>query len=70
MDKEKVIQGLKHHNNKCFYNGQLCPYANSGEQCSQLLYNDILELIEEQEKIIEQYHKADMFLAIHGWKWE
>ena len=29
----------------------------------------ILKLLKEQKKIIEQYHKADGFLAVHGWKW-
>jgi hypothetical protein len=28
------------------------------------------EIIEEQEKIINQYKKADSFLNAHGWKWE
>jgi len=27
-------------------------------------------LLKEQEAIIEQYHKADIFLEAHGWKWE
>lgn len=26
--------------------------------------------LKEQEAIIEQYRKADGFLATHGWKWE
>lgn len=26
--------------------------------------------LKEQEVIIEQYHRADSFLAAHGWKWE
>ena len=30
----------------------------------------ILELLKEQEEIIEQYSRADGFLAAHGWKWE
>ena len=28
------------------------------------------ELLKEQEAIIEQYRRADVFLATHGWKWE
>jgi hypothetical protein len=27
------------------------------------------ELLKEQQEIIEQYHKADGFLDVHGWKW-
>ena len=26
--------------------------------------------LEEQDKIIKQYQKADCFLAAHGWEWE
>ena len=29
----------------------------------------ILKALEEQQKVIEQYHRADGFLAVHGWKW-
>ena len=28
-----------------------------------------LKLLKEQQKVIEEYHKADGFLAVHGWKW-
>lgn len=28
-----------------------------------------IALLKEQERIIKQYHKADTFLEIHGWKW-
>ena len=27
-------------------------------------------LLKEQESIIDQYRRADGFLAAHGWKWE
>ena len=30
----------------------------------------ILNMLEKQERIIEQYKKADGFLAAHGWKWD
>ena len=30
---------------------------------------DILAMLKEQEDIINQYHKADTFLEMHGWKW-
>lgn len=35
-----------------------------------LLVRDALEVLKEQEAIIKQYHKADVFLEVHGWKWE
>ena len=31
---------------------------------------DAIALLKEQEAVIEQYHKADGFLYVHGWKWE
>ena len=31
---------------------------------------EMLDVLEKQERIIEQYKKADTFLAVHGWKWE
>ena len=35
---------------------------------------DVLEeaadKLQEQDKIIKQYQKADCFLAAHGWEWE
>ena len=36
----------------------------------KMFAHDALALLKEQEEIIEQYKKADGFLAIHGWKWE
>lgn len=34
------------------------------------LTNKAIAKIKEQASIIEQYKKADTFLAVHGWKWE
>lgn len=31
--------------------------------------NDAIAALKKQESVITQYHKADAFLAIHGWKW-
>ena len=31
---------------------------------------DALALLKEQDAIIDQYRRADGFLAAHGWKWE
>ena len=38
--------------------------------CQRWILKDALKLLKGQEAIIEQYHKADGFLAAHGWKWE
>ena len=35
----------------------------------QNIAKNALELLKEQQKIIEQYQKADSFLNVHGWKW-
>ena len=37
--------------------------------CASLV-RDALELLKEQQKVIEQYHKADGFLDAHGWQWD
>ena len=37
---------------------------------SKKFYEEVLALLKEQEAIIEQYRRADGFLAAHGWKWE
>ena len=29
-----------------------------------------VELLKEQKEIIDNYHKADTFLAVHGWQWK
>jgi len=34
------------------------------------LMSEASERLEGQDKIIKQYHKADCFLAAHGWEWE
>ena len=34
------------------------------------LIEQAADRLEEQEKIINQYHRADTFLNAHGWKWE
>lgn len=71
---EKVIKGLE-----CCVpidstesNCKKCPYGkeyNDG-YCQIKMNIDALDLIKEQQRIIEQYHKADGFLDAHGWKWE
>lgn len=34
------------------------------------LMSKAADRLEEQDKIIKQYQKADCFLAAHGWEWE
>ena len=69
-DMGKVIEGLGH----CDFGGsgtcyeKECPYYQSHD-CTDELKNDILAMLKEQDKIIEQYHRADSFLDAHGWKW-
>ena len=72
---EKVIKGLQAHADGCGYrshhcDAMECPYRYGDESCDiEEMCRDALELLKEQQKVIEQYHKADGFLAIHGWKW-
>lgn len=70
IDREKVIKGLYAHG---YRDCKSCPYWGAGENgmslCTQLA-REALALLKEQDAIIEQYRKADGFLAVHGWKWE
>lgn len=69
-DRKKVIEGLEHCDfgvsDACYE--EECPYYQSHD-CTDELKNDILALMKEQEAIIEQYRRADVFLEAHGWKW-
>ena len=75
-DKEKVKKGLQAHAEGCGHRSiycdfMECPYRICDESCDiEQMCIDTLILLKEQEAIIEQYHKADGFLDIHGWKWE
>ena len=76
---DKVIQGLE----LCKYEpdpGQTvkylkscvhCPYWNDGKipECS-VLYTDAIKIIREQQRIIEQYHRADIVIDAHGMIWK
>lgn len=35
--------------------------------CQRWILKDALTLLNEQESLLEEYHKADGFLTIHGW---
>lgn len=46
-------------------------YGHDGDlRCMEALMSDAMELLKEQQRVIEQYRRADGFLAAHGWKWE
>ena len=47
-------------------------YKELKERHKQLLEaaNNLDLALQEKEKIIDKYHRADGFLAVHGWKWE
>ena len=48
-DREKVISGLKHHaKGRCKKDGDCCPYFDD-RLCHIDLWNDALELLEDQE---------------------
>lgn len=47
------------------------PDKNGGPiGCMEDLLSEALELLKEQKKQLDKYHKADTFLEAHGWKWE
>lgn len=35
--------------------------------CQRWILKDALALLNEQESLLEEYHKADGFLTLHGW---
>ena len=63
-DRETVIKGLEWILNDIEENGhyQVSYYADE--------IREALALLKEQAAIIDQYRRADGFLAAHGWKWE
>ena len=75
---QKVVKGLT----QCTSFGEIgltedecgdCPYYAEGYKtglCWVEMNRDALAMLKEQETIIEQYSRADGFLAAHGWKWE
>lgn len=74
--KEKVLKGLEQHitwneitiSDEDIDSCRECPYLETGD-CTEQLVRDALELLKEQDKIIAEYHEADIFLAVHGWRW-
>ena len=66
IDREKVIKGLEHARDN-----MAIAVCYSSERATDIqTINDALELLKADQSIIEKYHKADGFLAVHGWKWE
>ena len=43
---------------------------SAGRISSAAWMDEAADRLEEQDKIIKQYQKADCFLAAHGWEWE
>ena len=73
IDSEKVLIGLKLCTSQSIC--ETCPYYHdcwddTDSENAVPLMRDALELLKEQDKIIAEYHKADSFLATHGWRWE
>lgn len=64
MTTDELIQALREQTNT---NG--CWNDGCWSKCKRLM-NEAADRLEEQDKIIKQYHKADCFLAAHGWEWE
>ena len=62
-------------NRRCFE----CPYEDDcfHDNFDRVAIADMVKLLKEQQEEIErlkaelnQYHKADGFLAVHGWQWK
>ena len=73
IDRNKVIEGLE----CCTATGvesdcKNCPYTDDAGSCTSLypMLYDALALLMEYEAVISRYHRADAFLAAHGWRWD
>lgn len=71
---EKVIEGLKHCSPSYprLIECVKCPYEKNcyhGGR-NEILLRDAYELTKSQKEQLDKYHKADVFLEAHGWKWE
>ena len=64
-DREKVIKGLKYCTHTDGKECMNCPYWLDAD-CVEALNADALALLKEQERQLNEYHKADAFLAVHG----
>lgn len=81
IDREKVIKAIEYcTEDSLVCHGDKCPYWKDGvsnivcwnnvmEDALTLLKADQAELIRQRD-IIARYHKADEFLALHGWEWK
>ena len=69
-DMEKVVGGLEqmliHYNEMIKLGGDT---KNHVLLYHKAMVEDALALLKEQQRIIEQYQKADGFLFAHGWDW-
>lgn len=65
-DMENVIKGLED------VREYIRTSKDTGQRKARMMdkVTNAIELLKEQEAIIEQYRRADVFLAVHGWKWE
>ena len=54
IDREKIIKGLKQHQEARLYSCDNCPYTNDTD-CQSKLCSDVLALLEEQEPIAPIY---------------
>lgn len=73
MDREKVINNLECISVSCKNRKNIKAYDEIDREMYadwEEIIENALELLKEREAIIEQYHRADGFLAAHGWKWE
>ena len=66
MDREKVIKALG-----CFCDSDgpddcPCEFRFGDHTCDWNVAKAAIELLKEQERQLNEYHKADTFLAVHG----
>lgn len=60
IDKNEIIQGLQDIVDQKTSDGFV-------DGVNKQLISSTLALLNEQESLLEDYHKADGFLTLHGW---
>lgn len=68
MDREKVIKAYECCKNSYDRICEKCPYEKDccHDGIPMFVIKKMVELLKEQERQLNEYHKADTFLAVHG----
>lgn len=74
METNELIAILRYcASNGCIRDGvdEPCKFGieNETSDCVSPLLTEAADRMEEQDRIIQRYKRADIFLSTHGWEW-